>query len=60
MDGRSASQAWDIFDGFLTKGKVMQAKALYGKAGVELDDTSRRIELDVRTADSDSSKQTTC
>ena len=42
--------SWDIFDGFLTKGKVMQAKALYEKAGVELDDTTRRIELDVRTA----------
>ena len=42
--------SWDIFDGFLTKGKVMEAKALYAKAGVELDDTTRRIELDVRTA----------
>ena len=42
--------SWDIFDGFLTKGKVMEAKALYEKAGVELDDTTRRIELDVRTA----------
>ena len=42
--------SWDIFDGFLTKGKVMEAKAMYEKAGVELDDTTRRIELDVRTA----------
>jgi outer membrane protein TolC len=41
---------WDIFDGLLTKGKVMEARALYERAGVELDDTSRRIELDVRTA----------
>ncbi|HVM49929.1 MAG TPA: TolC family protein [Candidatus Acidoferrum sp.] len=41
---------WDIFDGFLTKGKVMQARAEYAKAAVDLDDTTRRIELDVRTA----------
>jgi outer membrane protein len=41
---------WDLFDGLRTKGKVMEAKALYERAGVELDDTSRRIELDVRTA----------
>ena len=49
--GRPGVQvSWDIFDGFLTKGKVMEAKAMYEKAGVELDDTTRRIELDVRTA----------
>jgi outer membrane protein len=41
---------WDIFDGFRTKGKVMEARALYERAGVELDDTSRKIELEVRTA----------
>jgi outer membrane protein TolC len=41
---------WDIFDGLRTKGKVMEARALYERAGVELDDTSRRIELEVRTA----------
>jgi outer membrane protein len=41
---------WDLFDGLRTKGKVMEAKALYERAGVELDDTSRRIELEVRTA----------
>ena len=41
---------WDIFDGCRTKGKVMEAKALYDRAGVELDDTARRIELEVRTA----------
>jgi outer membrane protein TolC len=41
---------WDLFDGLRTKGKVMEAKALYERTGVELDDTSRRIELDVRTA----------
>lgn len=41
---------WDIFDGLYSKGKVMEAKALYERAGVELDDTTRRIELEVRTA----------
>ena len=41
---------WDIFDGMLTRGKVMQAKALHEKSKTDLDDTSRRIELEVRTA----------
>ena len=41
---------WDLFDGFRTKGKVMEATALYERAGAELDDTGRRIELEVRTA----------
>ena len=42
--------SWDIFDGFLTKGKVMQAKAQREKARTDLDDTSRQVELEVRTA----------
>jgi len=41
---------WDVFDGFQTRGKVMQARALHEKAGIELDDTGRKIELEVRTA----------
>ena len=41
---------WDLFDGFRTRGKVIEATALYERAGVELDDTGRRIELEVRTA----------
>ncbi len=41
---------WDLFDGLRTRGKVMEATALYERAGVELDDTGRRIELEVRTA----------
>jgi outer membrane protein TolC len=45
-----AQLTWDIFDGFRTKGKVAEARALYEKAGVELDDTGRRIELEVRTS----------
>jgi len=44
---------WAIFDGALTIGKVQQAKALYKKSQTELEDRSRQIELDVRTAYSD-------
>ena len=44
---------WNIFDGALTIGKVKQAKALYQKSETELEDRSRQIELDVRTAYSD-------
>ena len=45
-----AQLSWDIFDGFLTKGKVMQARAQREKARTDLDDTSRQVELQVRTA----------
>jgi outer membrane protein TolC len=44
-----AQMTWDIFDGRLTKGKVDQAEALYQKARFDLDDITRRIELEVRT-----------
>jgi outer membrane protein len=44
---------WDIFDGLLTHGKVIQAKALYERAKTDLADESRLIELEVRTAYSD-------
>jgi outer membrane protein TolC len=44
---------WSIFDGALTVGKVSQAKALFQKSKTELEDRSRQIELDVRTAYSD-------
>src|SRR5439155_89044 len=40
---------WDIYDGSLTRGKVLQAKALYEKAGVSLDDAMRRVQFEVRT-----------
>ena len=43
---------WNLFDGRLTKGKVVQTTALYERTGVELEDTERRIELEVRTAHS--------
>ena len=42
--------SWALWDGNLTKGRVMQAKALHERSLVELDDASRGIELEVRTA----------
>jgi outer membrane protein TolC len=45
--------SWDIFDGMLTRGKVVQAKALYEKSRTDVDDKGRQIELEVRTAYSD-------
>ncbi len=48
-----AQLSWDIFDGMLTQGKVVEAKAVYQKSQTELANTSRRIELEVRTAYSD-------
>lgn len=45
-----AQMSWDIFDGFRTKGRVLQARAQEAAAGIELDETGRRIELEVRTA----------
>ena len=45
-----AQLSWNIFDGALTRGKVMEAKALHEKSRIEIDDTARRIELEVRTA----------
>ncbi len=41
---------WNIFDGLLTHGKVVSAKALYEKSQTELIEGSRQIELGVRTA----------
>jgi outer membrane protein TolC len=41
---------WNVFDGFLTRGRVKEATARYDRAGIDLDDTGRRIELEVRTA----------
>jgi outer membrane protein TolC len=41
---------WDPFDGFLTRGKVAEAKARHERALEEVADTARRIELEVRTA----------
>jgi outer membrane protein TolC len=48
-----AELSWDIFDGLLTHGKVIQADALYQKSKTDLADQSRQIEIEVRTAYSD-------
>jgi outer membrane protein len=48
-----AQLTWDIFDGMLTRGKVMQANALYQKSQTDVEDMGRQIELQVRTAYSD-------
>lgn len=42
--------SWNIFDGWLVKGKVAEATAQHRKAQEDLEDISRRIQLDVRTA----------
>jgi len=42
--------SWDIFDGFRTKGRTIEARALFERAGIDVDDAARRIELEVRTA----------
>jgi outer membrane protein TolC len=44
--------SWNIFDGWLVKGKVAEAVALHRKSQEELADVARRIELDVRIAHS--------
>lgn len=48
-----AQMTWNIFDGALTHGKVVQANAQYAHSQNDLADQSRQIELDVRTAYSD-------
>ena len=45
-----AQMSWNIFDGDLTRGKIVQAKAQQEKARIELDDSASKIELEVRTA----------
>jgi outer membrane protein TolC len=44
-----ARMKWDIFDGALTRGRVMEARARHERTLVDLDDVGRRIELEVRT-----------
>jgi TolC family type I secretion outer membrane protein len=44
---------WNLFDGMLTAGKIKQAKALYAKSKITLEDQGRQIELQVRTMYSD-------
>lgn len=42
--------SWNLFDGLRTQGRVKEAVANYEKAGVDLDDRTRGIELEVRTS----------
>lgn len=55
LDGWNAGAqvSWNIFDGLLTHGKVIQAKELYKKSKTAVDEKSRQIELEVRTTYSD-------
>ncbi len=48
-----AQLTWNIFDGLRTRGRVIEAQANYERAGIELQDSARRIELEVRTSFSD-------
>ncbi len=41
---------WNIFEGRRTQGRVAEATANYDRAQIDLDDSARRIELEVRTA----------
>lgn len=42
--------SWALFDGFLTKGRVQEARALTAKASEALAEAKRQIALEVRTA----------
>jgi outer membrane protein len=42
--------SWNIFDGNATRGRVMEAQARLERAQLDIDDNSRRIELEIRTA----------
>jgi outer membrane protein len=55
LDGwnAGAQMSWSIFDGLLTHGKVVQAKALYAKSQTAVDEELRNVELEVRTSYSD-------
>jgi outer membrane protein len=44
-----AQVSWNLFDGFLTKGKVQQARAQYEGSKIDVDNVMRNIELEVRT-----------
>jgi outer membrane protein TolC len=41
---------WNLFDGRRTQGRIKEAQANFERAGVDLDDKMRSIELEVRTA----------
>lgn len=41
---------WNIFDGRLTRGRVVEASARHEQAGIEYDNAARQISVEVRTA----------
>lgn len=43
---------WNVFDGFLTKGRIQEAEGLHKRAQEELAEAERAVELEVRTAHS--------
>jgi outer membrane protein TolC len=45
-----AQLSWNLFDGLRTQGRIKEATANYERAEVEVDDSARRIELEVRTS----------
>jgi outer membrane protein TolC len=45
-----AQLTWSIFDGQLTRGKVMEARARFQRAQLDIDESARQIELEARTA----------
>ena len=45
-----AQVSWNLFDGGLTRGKIIEAQARYDRSQLDIDDSGRQIELDVRTA----------
>ncbi|MEO6184214.1 MAG: TolC family protein [Verrucomicrobiota bacterium] len=45
-----AEMNWDIFDGMLTRGRVIEATALQERAAIDLEDAARRVGLEVRAA----------
>lgn len=48
-----AQVSWNIFDGAMTRGKVAEAQARLDHSRLEVEETRRRIELEVRTSYSD-------
>jgi outer membrane protein TolC len=48
-----AQVSWNIFDFGLTRGKIIESQAHYRRARLDVDETRRQIELEVRTAWSD-------
>ena len=45
-----AQVSWNLFDSGLTRGKIMESRANFEKARLDVDESRRQIELEVRTA----------